>query len=124
MHPPLLPGKKFSTAPALEKHVEMEHTKKKSAPKVSKDITEEIIDEVADEFASEVANMEAKNNNKNKAKKQRTMPDRNWQECPDRNWAAEFGYGGSAKNFGVTKDILSKMALTFKSQVTMVVMLF
>ncbi len=42
------------------------------------------------------------------------MQERNWQECPDRNWAAEFGYGGKS-SIGPTRDILSKMALSFKS---------
>ena len=122
-------GKRFSTAEKLEKHVESDHqtppkskdNKKSSAnasPKIptTKTITEDIIDEVADEFANEVDKLEAKNSSKNKPKKgQRTMQERNWQECPDRNWAAEFGYGASERSIGVTKDILSKMALSFKS---------
>ena len=44
-----------------------------------------------------------------------TNQGRDWQECPNRNWAAEFGYGGGRTSIGATRDILSKMALSFKS---------
>ena len=43
-----------------------------------------------------------------------TSQGRDWQECPNRNWAAEFGYGGGQTSIGVTRDILSKMAMSFK----------
>lgn len=43
-----------------------------------------------------------------------TSQGRDWQECPNRNWAAEFGYGGGHTSIGVTRDILSKMAMSFK----------
>ena len=90
-------------------------------------MTADAIDEVIDEFAKDVERMENnknpttgtgspnKVNTKPKVKKinRGPAPERNWQECPDRNWAAEFGYGGKS-SIGPTRDILSRMALTFK----------
>jgi len=109
----------------------------KAVTKTTKEITEDVIDEVADEFANEVANLEAKNSppkdkpikkpiaqstssvddsNASRKVSMYTNQGRDWQECPNRNWAAEFGYGGGRTSIGVTRDILSKMALSFKPE--------
>ena len=123
---------KFSTIDSLEKHVAKDHTGKpekastKSATKAksteSPMKTVETIDDVIDEFAKDAESLDIKiksvtsaaSPSKPKAKKfARSQTERNWQECPDRNWAAEFGYGGKS-SIGPTKDILSRMALTFK----------
>ena len=120
-------SKKFSTVSKLEKcvancndHKEPVKPKSNPPPKLNEPITAEVIDEIADEFANEVANIEAKSAKKSAkksnsaAKNTNSNGERNWQECPDRNWAAEFGYGGGATSVGPTKDILSKMAKSFK----------
>ena len=118
-------NEKFSTVPKLEKHVANDHKepvkpKNDPPPKRNAPITAEVIDEIADEFANEVANIEAKSAKKSAKKSNlaannvNSNGERNWQECPDRNWAAEFGYGGGATSVGPTKDILSKMAKSFK----------
>ena len=110
-------NQKFSTVQKLEKCITncSQKSKKPEIPKRNEAITAEVIDEIADEFANEVANMEAKSAKKSVKKTQAKMSnsERNWQECPDRNWAAEFGYGNST-SVGPTKDILSKMAKSFK----------
>ena len=119
----------------MEKHVAKKHSGKSPPPSsekvelqakknknevATKEMTADSIDEVIDEFAKDVEQMENKNLsspnkvNKPKVKKlNRPVPERNWQECPYRNWAAEFGYGGKS-SIGPTRDILSRMALTFK----------